>query len=110
MIIRGGENISPSQVESVLAAHPDVTQSVVIGLEDARLGQRIAAAVTTRNGLPFDLEDCQRWCDEQGLSRYKWPEAICQLDNIPLLGSGKADLLGLRALFEHGSDGRPNTA
>ena len=110
VIIRGGENISPSQVESVLAAHPDVTQSVVIGLEDARLGQRIAAAVTTRNGLPFDLEDCQRWCDEQGLSRYKWPEAICQLDNIPLLGSGKADLLGLRALFEHGSDGRPNTA
>jgi len=110
VIIRGGENISPSQVESVLAAHPDVTQSVVIGLEDARLGQRIAVAVTTRNGLPFDLEDCQRWCAEQGLSRYKWPELICQLDNIPLLGSGKADLLGLRALFEHGSDGRPNTA
>jgi len=110
VIIRGGENISPSQVESVLTAHPDVLQSVVIGLEDARLGQRVAAAVTTRNGLPFDLEDCQRWCAEQGLSRYKWPEAICQLEKLPLLESGKADLLAVGALFEHGSDSRPNTA
>jgi acyl-CoA synthetase (AMP-forming)/AMP-acid ligase II len=109
MIIRGGENISPSQVESILTVHPDVLQAVVVGLKDARLGQRVAAALTTRNGLPFDLEECRRWCAEQGLSRYKWPEAIFQLDKIPLLGSGKADLVAVRALFEQSSGASSQT-
>jgi acyl-CoA synthetase (AMP-forming)/AMP-acid ligase II len=110
MIIRGGENISPSQVESILTAHPDVVQAVVVGLKDARLGQRVAAALTTRNGLPFDLEDCHRWCAEQGLSRFKWPEVIHRVEAIPLLGSGKADLVAVRELLEQSSGASSQTS
>ncbi|CAB5065409.1 unannotated protein [freshwater metagenome] len=110
MIIRGGENISPTQVESILTAHPDVLQAVVVGLKDARLGQRVAAALTTRNGLPFGLEDCHRWCAEQGLSRFKWPEVIHQVEAIPLLGSGKADLVAVRELLEQSSGASSQTS
>ncbi len=57
LIIRGGENIVPAEVERVLEAHPAIVQAVVVGYPDERLGQRVAACVIAR--APFDVEACR---------------------------------------------------
>lgn len=60
MLIRGGENIYPAEVEDLLTDHPDVAQAQVFGLPDARLGEEVAAWITLRTGatlLPNALQD-----------------------------------------------------
>ena len=95
VIIRGGENISPAEVEAVLSRHPAVRQAAVIGWPDERLGQQVRAVVelsVARGRLStFGVDECRRWCEEQGLARFKWPEAVMAVDAIPLLPSGKPD-------------------
>lgn len=94
VIIRGGENISPAEVSAVLESHPSVDQAVVVGIRHERLGERVAAFVVATQ--PFDLETCRDWFESRGVTRFKWPEIVVQLDSIPLLASGKPDLSELR--------------
>jgi cyclohexanecarboxylate-CoA ligase len=97
VIIRGGENIAPAEVEAVLEAHPAVRQAAVIGYPDRRLGERACAFVVLDAGGPFDLAACRAWCDRQGLTRFKWPERVEVLDALPLLPAGKPDRSALAA-------------
>jgi cyclohexanecarboxylate-CoA ligase len=96
VIIRGGENISAAAVERVLEAHPDVRQAVAVGYPDPRLTERVCAVVVARR--PFSLDDCRRWFERQGVTRFAWPERVEQLAELPLLSSGKPDRAALRAL------------
>jgi cyclohexanecarboxylate-CoA ligase len=89
VIIRGGENISAAEVESVLEAHPAVRQAVAIGYPDDRLGERVCAFVLTSG--PFDVEECGRWFAERNVARYKTPERVVVVDEFPLLAAGKPD-------------------
>jgi len=94
VIIRGGENISASEVEAALEAHPDVRHAVAVGYPDPLMGERVAAFVETT--APFDLEECRRWFASRGMAKFKTPEKVERLHRLPLLGSGKADRAALR--------------
>jgi cyclohexanecarboxylate-CoA ligase len=94
LIIRGGENIVPAEVERVLESHPSITQAVVVGYPDERLGERVAACVVAT--VPFDLEACQAWFADQGIARFKTPERVMHVDAFPLLSLGKPDREALR--------------
>jgi cyclohexanecarboxylate-CoA ligase len=94
VIIRGGENISASEVEATLEAHPDIRHAVAVGYPDPLMGERVAAFV--ESAAPFTLEDCRRWFETRGVARFKTPEKVVRLGALPLLGSGKADRAALR--------------
>jgi cyclohexanecarboxylate-CoA ligase len=94
VIIRGGENISASEVEAALEAHPDVRHAVAVGYPDPLMGERVAAFV--ESAAPFDLDECRRWFSTRGLATFKTPEKVVRLERLPLLGSGKADRAALR--------------
>jgi len=96
LIIRGGENIVPAEVERVLEAHPAVDQAVVVGYPDDRLGQKVAACVVAR--APFDLEECRAWFQASGIAVYKTPERVITVDRFPVLGLGKPDRNAVAAL------------
>lgn len=95
LIIRGGENISSAEVERALELHPEVAQAVVVGAPDARLGERVAAFVVVRS--PIDVAECRRWFAELGVARFKTPELVVEVDELPLLAAGKPDRSALRA-------------
>jgi cyclohexanecarboxylate-CoA ligase len=94
VIIRGGENISASEVEATLEAHPDIHHAVAVGYPDPLMGERVAAFV--ESGAPFDLEACRRWFSDRGVAKFKTPERVERLDHLPLLGSGKPDRAALQ--------------
>ena len=94
-IIRGGENISATEVEHHLEAHPSVRQAVAVAEPDERLGERVAAFVVATAG--FDLTECRAWFEERGAARYITPERIELVDEMPVLASGKIDRAGLAA-------------
>ena len=72
-IIRAGENISASEVEAVLEAHPSVSHAVAVPVPDPQVGERVAAIVVTTG--PFDLEACRAWFAEQGHNPFQDPGA-----------------------------------
>jgi acyl-CoA synthetase (AMP-forming)/AMP-acid ligase II len=94
LIIRGGENIASAEVERVLELHPDVRQAVVVGCPDRRLGERVAAFVVGSDRV--DVDECRRWFADQGVARFKTPEVVVHVDEIPLLGVGKPNRPVLR--------------
>ncbi len=90
VIIRGGENISPSQIEHVLAMHPDVANCCVIGQPDADLGEVPVAFVTAKDGGDLDLAQIKELVASQ-LSRIYQPATIIQLPSLPENAVGKVD-------------------
>jgi len=101
IIIRGGSNISPLEVEMVLDAHPAVRLSGVVGLPDKHLGQTVAAFVALRDdasSLPT-VEELRQFVADR-IAAYKVPERITLLDEMPLNATGKIDRKRLHALVE----------
>jgi cyclohexanecarboxylate-CoA ligase len=96
VIIRGGENVSVTEVEGVLEAHPAVRQAAVVGYPDDTLGERVAAFVVADGS--FDLDTVQAWFAERRVTRFKTPERVVQLDALPTLAAGKPDRKALREL------------
>ena len=96
-IIRGGENISATEVEQHLEAHPAVSHAAVVGEPDHRLGERVAAFVVAPEG--FDLDTCREWFRRRGATRFITPERIIVVDELPVLASGKVDRASLLALL-----------
>lgn len=86
MILRGGENISPYEVEAVLLAHPAVADAICFGLDDEKYGERVGAAVTLAGAAgERELID---YCRER-LAAFKVPETVHVLDAIPRTATGK---------------------
>ncbi len=88
MIITGGENVFPAEVESVLSSHPSVKEAVAYGVDDARWQQELRAAVVLEDGARFDPEALREWCGME-LPPYKVPKLLESIDEIPLGPSGK---------------------
>ena len=95
VIIRAGENIASAEVERLLESYPGVRQAVVVGCPDERLGERVAAFVVGDGRL--DVQECRQWFTAQGVARFKTPELVVHVDEIPLLGIGKPDRSALKA-------------
>lgn len=92
IIIRGGTNINPYEVESMLRTHPAVRDACVVGRPHAELGEvPVAFIVGTA-----DKEELDTFLEERGLAHYKWPEAVVSLDELPLSGPGKVNRNALR--------------
>lgn len=99
MIIRGGENIAPAEVEAVLMSHPAVDEAVVLGIADEEWGQRVAAVVVARPGMTVDAGDLTRHCRAR-LASFKKPEVIRVMDDLPRTPMGKVLRRELKALLE----------
>lgn len=98
VIIRGGANVYPLEVERVIATHPDVTKVAVCAVPDDRLGQRVAAVVES-SGPPLDLEALAELCRRE-LSPYKVPEIWSQVDALPVNAMGKVERTRLTELVD----------
>lgn len=88
MIIRGGENIAPAEVEAVLYSHPGVDEAAVIGIPDVEWGQRVAAVVVPRPGVTVTVEEIIAFC-RQRLASFKKPDVVQFLDALPKNPLGK---------------------
>jgi O-succinylbenzoic acid--CoA ligase len=104
LIVSGGENVYPAEVEAVLAGHPAVADAGVIGLPDRVWGQAVAALVKLRAGAAAPAEDLRAYCAER-LARYKVPTRIWVVDDLPRAPSGKLIRRDLRARAERALDG-----
>jgi long-chain acyl-CoA synthetase len=96
MIIRGGENIYPKEIESVLYRHPDVLEAAVVGAPHEVFGEVPVAFVAPRPGARADAEALHRLCRD-ALAKYKRPEEIVPLPSLPKNAVGKIDKPALRA-------------
>lgn len=106
MIISGGENIYPSEVENVLAAFPSVDAAAVVALPDEKWGEVPVAFVTVRDGERFDADELRTYVGDR-LAKYKQPTACHHLDELPMNPSGKVMKKQLRELAAalHAGDG-----
>ena len=96
IIIRGGENVVPAEVERVLEAHPAVRQAVVVGYPDDLLGERVGACVVA-DGSRSAWRSAGPGVPARGIARFKTPERVRRFDRFPTLSLGKPDRNGPRA-------------
>jgi fatty-acyl-CoA synthase len=97
MIISGGENIYPAEIESAIAAHPDVVEAALIGVPDERWGEVGRAFVVVRAGANLDETALQAFLRVR-LAKYKLPKTIVFMDALPRTGPGKVDKRALARL------------
>jgi fatty-acyl-CoA synthase len=95
MIIRGGENIYPREIEDVLYRHPGVAEAAVVGTPDERWGETVVAFVRAAPGASLAGEDLRTWCREH-LAAYKTPVRWIFVAEFPLTASGKIQKFILR--------------
>jgi fatty-acyl-CoA synthase len=95
MIIRGGENISPREVEEFLHGHPKIQDVQVIGVPDDRYGEAVCAVVTLRPGARADAEEIRRFCQDK-IAHFKIPAHVRFVDAFPMTVSGKVQKYVLR--------------
>jgi long-chain acyl-CoA synthetase len=88
MIISGGENISPSEIENVIAKHPAVRELAVIGQPDDKWGEAVTAVVVLREGMEASAEDIKRFC-EGNIARFKIPKSVDFVTELPKNPTGK---------------------
>jgi len=97
IIIRGGANISPAEIEAKLMGDPRVGQLAIVDMPDPRLGERLCACVVpTEEGADLTLADLVDIARRQGLAKYKWPERLELMDELPLSSAGKVKREALR--------------
>jgi acyl-CoA synthetase (AMP-forming)/AMP-acid ligase II len=88
MIVSGGENVYPIEVEKILAGHPEVAEASVIGVDDEQYGQRLAAFVVLKSGASATEEKLKQHVKDN-LANYKVPREITVLDELPRGSTGK---------------------
>jgi len=98
LIIRGGFNIYPRDVEEVLSSHPAVLEAAVIGIPSVRMGEEVKAYVVTRS--PVDAATLMAYCRES-LANYKTPSEIEFINALPRNAVGKIDKKELRRQHVH---------
>ena len=103
LIITGGENVYPREVENALRRHPQIEEAVVIGLTDAEWGQRVAAAVQVKPGKVLSSEAVMRFA-RQEIAAYKIPRQIRFVKAFPRTASGKIQRQAVRKGFDEGDE------
>ena len=97
MIISGGENVYPAEVERVLADMPGVTDVAVIGVVDEEWGETVVAVCSTIDGHDLTIDDVREYA-ASGLARYKLPRRLAIVETVPRNASGKLDKVAIRHL------------
>jgi fatty-acyl-CoA synthase len=97
MIIRGGENIYPREIEEFLYAHPAVADVQVIGVPDAKYGEELMAWVRLKDGQSTCADDLRAFCRGQ-ISHYKVPRYWQFVDSFPMTVTGKVQKFKLREM------------
>ena len=95
MIIRGGENIYPAEIENFLQTHPAVAAAQVVAIPDARMGEEACAFVQLRPGAAATEEELDAYC-RANIARHKKPKFFAFVENFPLTASGKVQKTELR--------------
>ncbi|MEA2456955.1 MAG: fatty-acyl-CoA synthase [Thermoleophilaceae bacterium] len=95
MIIRGGENIYPREVEEFLYTHPDIVDVQVVGVPDERLGEEVCAWVILRPGAELDAEQLREFCRDK-ITRYKIPRYVRSVGEFPMTVTGKIQKFKIR--------------
>ena len=104
-IVRGGENVSPAEVEAVLLAQPAIADAAVVARRDERLGQVPVAAIVLRPGADDPGDDAILAACRTSLAAFKLPAAIVRLDALPRTPGGKLRRAAVRALVDDGASG-----
>ena len=107
MIVSGGANIYPREVEEALVTHPAVLEAAVIGVPHDKWGETVHAVVSKRAGHSLTAEELIEHCRSL-IASYKKPTAVTFLDALPKLDSGKIDKFALREPFWAGKSRRVN--
>jgi len=95
-IRRGGQTVVPLEVESNLLSHPKVENVAVVAMPDPRLGEKACAYIKPKNGQAISLEEVTSFLLAKGLAKYKLPERVEIISELPLVGMGKVDKKALR--------------
>jgi len=88
MIIRGGYNVYPREIEEVLYEHPDVAEAAVVGVPDALLGEEVAAAVALSHGATVTVDELRAYVKAR-VAAYKYPRHVWLVDSLPKGATGK---------------------
>jgi long-chain acyl-CoA synthetase len=105
MVISGGNNVYPREVEEVLILHPDIAECVVFGIPDDYWGEAVHAVVVRREGAALSDKDVIAFCGEH-LAGYKKPKAVDFLDALPVSGYGKVLRREIRDKYWQGRENR----
>jgi fatty-acyl-CoA synthase len=99
LIIRGGENVAPKEVEDVLRHHPAVADVSVYGIASEFFGEEVAAAIRVNAGMSIDAAELMQFC-QQRLAKFKVPRHIRVVDTFPMTASGKIQKFKMREAHE----------
>jgi acyl-CoA synthetase (AMP-forming)/AMP-acid ligase II len=99
LIIRGGQNIVPTEIENVLYQHPAVLEAAVVGAPDPIWGERIVSVVSLREGRSAEPDEILSFVAGSGLPRFKQPEVVQIVDALPKNPVGKIDKRAIRGWF-----------
>lgn len=104
LIIRGGQNIAPTEIENVLYLHPAVLEASVVGAPDPDWGERVVAVVTLRPGVEASEQELIDFVETSTLARFKRPEQVTIIESMPKNAVGKIDKQEVRSWYW--TDGR----
>jgi len=100
MIIRGGQNIYPAEIEGLLNEHPKVVSVAIVGYPDREMGERTCAYVIVKSGQGFSFDEMVKFLKEKQLAMYKLPERLEIVDDFPAVGdSGKVNKETLKKMI-----------
>jgi acyl-CoA synthetase (AMP-forming)/AMP-acid ligase II len=102
IIIRHGENISPKEVEDILAGHPGIAEVAVVGLPDARTGERACAVIVPAGPPDLDVAGLIDFLEAKGVARFKVPEQLVFCESLPRNDAGKVLKHQIRAMLISG--------
>jgi long-chain acyl-CoA synthetase len=88
MIIRGGYNVYPREIEEVLYEHPDIAEAAVIGIPHESLGEEVAAAVALKKGATVTADELREYVKDR-VAAYKYPRLVWLVDALPKGPTGK---------------------
>ena len=97
MIIRGGENIYPREIEEFLYTHPKIADVQVLGLPDAKLGESVLAWVRLKTGETLSEDELREWCKDK-VAHFKIPQRIRFVDSFPMTITGKIQKFKIREM------------
>ena len=89
IIIRNGENIAPKEIEDVLLDHPGIADVAIVGLPDARTGERACAVIVPSKDSAPDCAALANFLRERGIAKFKWPEQVELRSELPRNAAGK---------------------
>jgi non-ribosomal peptide synthetase component E (peptide arylation enzyme) len=89
MIIRGGQNIYPVEIENLLMTHPKISSAAIVKMPDPVMGERACAYIVPEKDQEFSLENMVSFLKHKGISAYKWPERLEVIDEMPMVAEGQ---------------------